>query len=309
VETAVYRLGGLRIVSDFPLVGLQLCPNDVAREDVVIRRARIPEKLSAATATFRDGQCVGEYNGQEVLCDFSPIGRFLVRAGKEILTDAAHSSDAGEVCTYLLSTAFGLLCYQRGITPLHASAIDVADGCVAFVGASGAGKSTLAAALARCGHRVISDDVCFLRSDTYEGVQVWPGMSRIRLWEDARAALGYDGPGVEREMRGYNKYFVPVRPPPNPTKSRRLRRIYQLDRAPGGVTSVTRLGGSAAIEVLMQNLSRLSLAERLGYKPRAFMLCVAAARDVPIFRFSRTLGFDALNENIKVLEHHMTYVA
>ena len=129
-------------------------------------------------------------------CSISPaVGRFLVRAGKEILIDLAPSSNDDEVRAYLSVACFGALCHQRGITPLHASAIDVADGCVAFVGASGAGKSTLAAALARRGHEIIGDDDCFLQLGTKADVQAWPGISRIWLWEDARAALGFEGPG------------------------------------------------------------------------------------------------------------------
>jgi hypothetical protein len=301
-----YGLAGLRIVSDFPLPGLQICLDAArARDEVVIRHAHIPEALASATATFRNGHFIGSYDGKEVLLDIAAAGRFLVREGKEILMDRVPSSDDGEVRAYLLGTALGLLCHQRGVTPLHASAIDVADGCVAFVGVSGAGKSTLIAALARRGHRVISDDVCFLRLAADDTVQAWPGVTRIRLWEEAKAALGYDGPGVEREMHGYNKYFVPVRPPPNPSASRRLRRVYQLHGAADGATRVARLRGGEAVDVLLQNVYRLSFAERLGYKPHAFKFCALAARDVSVYRFSRPLDFSALGRGIELLESHL----
>src|SRR5262249_52053636 len=104
---------------------------------------------------------------------------------------------------------------------------------------------------------------------------------------------------------GYNKYLVPVRTPPDPLKSRRLRRIYQLHHAPDRDSDVTRLHGTEAVEVLMQNVYRMNYAENLGYKPNAFIACVAAARNVPVFRFTRPLRFDALNQGIKVLEDHM----
>ena len=302
----VYRLAGLRIVSDLPLSGLPVCRDDPQEQpEVVIRRAPIPEGLASATATFRDGQYIGRYNGREVLIDIPAIGRFLVQAGKEILIDSVSSSNDAEIRAYLLGTAFGLLCYQRGITPLHAAAIDVAGGCVAFVGESGAGKSTLVAAFARRGHQVISDDLCFQQLDDKGNVQNWPGIGRIRLWEEAMNALGCNGPGVEQEIHGYNKYFVPVRSPRNPTEYRRLRRVYQLHPAPDGTTKVTRLRGAAAVEVLMQNVYRLDLAERLGYKPHVFMVCAAAARDVPVFRFSRPLDFGALSQSIELLENHL----
>ena len=175
---------------------------------------------------------------------------------------------------------------------------------VAFVGESGAGKSTLAAGLARRGHQIVADDVCFLQLGAYGNVQAWPGVYQIRLWEDARAALGYEGAEVEREIHAYNKYFVPVHPPRNPVESRRLRAVYQLQPA-RGVTGMTCLHGAAAVEVLLQNVYRLGLAECLGYKPHAFMVCTAAARDVPVFRFSRTLGLDTLGPSIELLESHL----
>jgi hypothetical protein len=43
----------------------------------------------------------------------------------------------------------------------------------------------------------------------------------------------------------------------------------------------------------------------MGHKPAAFALCAAAARDIPVFRFSRPLGFDVLDKGVEFLEHHL----
>jgi energy-coupling factor transporter ATP-binding protein EcfA2 len=200
---------------------------------------------------------------------------------------------------------FGALCHQRGITPLHASAIDLANGCVAFVGASGAGKSTLVAALAQRGHEVISDDECFLQLDTGGDAQAWPGISRIWLWDDSMTALGFDGAGVERELHRYKKYFVPVRSPRNPTQSRPLRRVYQLNRVPHGVAEITRLRGADAVEVLMQNVYPPRLAHQQCYQSHVFRVCAATARDVPVFRLDRPWNFASFNQGIDLLENHL----
>jgi hypothetical protein len=306
MDSAIYDIGGLRIASEFPLFELHLCRNEAKHCDVVIRYAPIPEGLASVTATYRNAQYSERYNGKEVLLDFQRVGRFALRAGKEILIDLAPSSDHDEVRAYLLGAVFGALCHQRGITPLHASAIDVADGCVAFVGDSGAGKSTLVAALAQRGHEIITDDVCYLQLGSEGDVQAWPGISQIRLWEDARAVLGFNGPGVEREITRYNKYVIPVRPPRNPKQSRRLRRVYQLHRVPNGVPEVTRLRGTAAVEVLMQNVYQSGFAERLGYMPHAFVACTAAARDVPVFQFNRPRDLSTLGQGAEMLEKHLS---
>jgi hypothetical protein len=307
MKSAIYGLGGLRIVSDFPLFGLQTCCRDEAEAhgEIVIRRAPIPDRVVTATARFLNGYYSGTYNGREVLLDSPRVGRFLLRAGQEILIDVAPSSNDNEVREYLLGAVFGALCHQRGITPLHASAIDVADGCVAFVGASGAGKSTLVAALARRGHEIISDDECFLQLDSNGNVQSWPGISRIRLWEDARSALGFAGPGVERAMHGYYKHFVPIRPPRNAIHVRPLCRVYQLHCGPKGATEITRLRGAESVEALMKNVYPPGLPAYLGYQPHVFMVCTAAARNVPVFRLSRPWDFAALDQGIALLESHL----
>jgi len=309
VGTAVYRLAGLRIASDFPLAGLESCSSDAAaHNDVVIRRTPLPASLALdamAHPEHSQMQQIEGHHGQEVFLHIPRVAQFLVRAGREILIDPAPSSDTGEVRAYLLGTVFGVLCHQRGITPLHASAVDLKDGCVAFVGASGAGKSTLVAAMARRGHEIICDDVCFLQLDGKGNVLVGPGIERIRLWEDAMYALGYDGPGVEQEMHGYNKYFIPIRSPRNRAHRRRLRGVYELHPSPDDAIEVSPLQGSVAVEVLMQNVYRLNLAERLGYKPPAFIACAQAARNVPIFRLSRPKHFRALAGTIGVLEDHL----
>src|SRR5262249_16152541 len=131
-------------------------------------------------------------------------------------------------------------------------------------------------------------------------------IGRIRLWEETIKALGCDDPGLEREMHRFNKYFLPVRPPQDPIGRRRLRRVYQLHTAPNSATQVIRLHGGAAVEVLMQNLYRIGLAECLGYKTHAFTVCAAAARDVAVFRFSRPFGFPALGQGVELLENHLS---
>jgi hypothetical protein len=199
------------------------------------------------------------------------------------------------------------MCYQRGMVPLHSAAIDRSDGCIALVGYSRAGKSTLAAVLSARGHQVLADDVTFLDRGHDGTVMAWPGISRIRLWEDAVTALGWHGPGVEREFRGYNKYLIPLSPPSHKTTSRQLRRIYQLVSSPVGAAPViTEVRGASAIEILMQSAYASDLAECMGQKPAVFALCSALARQVQVFRFSRPLGFDLINEGVDLLEVHLS---
>ena len=70
----------------------------------------------------------------------------------------------------------------RGTHCLHASVIAVEDKAVALLGPPGAGKSTTAAAFAKRGYPVLSDDVAavldpdgrFLIQPAYPGIRLWP---------------------------------------------------------------------------------------------------------------------------------------
>lgn len=71
---------------------------------------------------------------------------------------------------------------------LHASAIEIEDFAVAFLGTSGAGKSTLAASFAAGGYRFLSDDGLQLQKCP-SGYSVSASHPSIRLWKDSHDAL------------------------------------------------------------------------------------------------------------------------
>ena len=88
--------------------------------------------------------------------------------------------------------------YQNQVLPLalsrqfklvlHASAIEIENFAVAFMGVSGQGKSTLAASFATSGHRFLTDDGLQLEKGG-DGYFIQPSHPSIRLWDDSRQAL------------------------------------------------------------------------------------------------------------------------
>jgi hypothetical protein len=299
VERHAYYLAGLQIDSEIRFNGL--VPWDdrfAAAGRVSVTRSTLPETLQNSVREFPGGQC----SDSEYLIDMPEIARFLVRDGTEILVEPAPAHDENELRVFLLGSIFGILCHQRGIVPLHASSIDIDGGCASFVGDSGAGKSTLVAALAARGHQVITDDVCFLQFDKDGHLEAWPGIGRIRLWEDALHALSLDGPEVMRETRGFNKYLVPTRQRSDLTTPRRLRKIYQLQAAADDeMPSIARVRGVTAIEILLHNIYRMEHAESMGRKAGIFDFCSRMTRQLQVLRFSRPKRFDLLQPGIDLL--------
>jgi hypothetical protein len=112
----------------------------------------------------------------------------LSRQGDRIWGRWPSSLSLEDTATYLLGPVLGLVLRLRGQVCLHASAVAIEGRAVALVGPAGAGKSTLAAAFARRGCPVISDDLLCLH-DEDEAIQVQPGSPWLRLWSDSAAAL------------------------------------------------------------------------------------------------------------------------
>ena len=81
------------------------------------------------------------------------------------------------------------LLHQRGLFPLHGSAVETQWGPMMFVGAQGAGMSTIDAEFHRKGYRLLSDDVCAV-SGGAEGLQVLHALAQFRLCADAYERLG-----------------------------------------------------------------------------------------------------------------------
>ena len=223
----VYRLAGLRIVSDLPLSGFPVYRDDPQEQppDVVIRRAAIPEGLAAATAMITDGQCIGRYNGREVLIDIPATGRFLVRGGNEILVDPAPSSNDNEIRAYLLGTAFGLLCYQRGITPLHAAAIDFAGGCVAFSASPVLASQPWLRRLRGAAIRLSLTTFAFSNSTRKAVYGAGRALGAFVYGRRRCTPLAAMAQGLSERYMAMTSTFVPIRPPRNPIESRRLHRV------------------------------------------------------------------------------------
>ncbi|MGH9700667.1 MAG: HPr kinase/phosphorylase [Candidatus Acidiferrales bacterium] len=131
---------------------------------------------------------------------------WMDREGTKIWAVWPARSSLEDAASYLLGPVLGLLLRLRGTTCLHASAVEIHGRAVIFPGEEGAGKSTTAAALARRGHAVLSDDVVALAER--DGIfLVLPAYPYLSLWEDsvkmlygAEDALPAFSPNFDKRM-------------------------------------------------------------------------------------------------------------
>ena len=279
-----YRLFGLTIASDIDLP--ELFETNIGLADVVFKRGTVaPLGPSAA-----DG--VAQVDGG-VVVEIPDIARFLIRGGSEIIVDADNCADQRSVRVFLLGTASGVLIHQRGLLPLHANAIELGSGAVAFAGESGAGKSTLAAWFHDRGARIIADDVCVIGLGEGGEALAMPGLPRFRLW---REALERSGRSVNDHLRSfggddpYDKYDVAIALKGAVEHPLGLRAIFLLARGPQ--FGIVRQHGVAAAEALFANTYRGGYVNAAGAAAQHYKLCLSVLARTPIFQVTRKWELD-----------------
>ena len=130
---------------------------------------------------------------------------WLDRGGKSLWSTWPETSTLEDAASYLLGPVLGLVLRLRGVTCLHASAVTLEDRSVVFVGSEGAGKSTTAAAFARQGHAVISDDVVALM-EIEGGFRVMPAYPHLCLWPDSVEMLYGSSEALPRFSPAWDKH-------------------------------------------------------------------------------------------------------
>lgn len=93
-----------------------------------------------------------------------------------------------DVALFLLGPVLGIVLRLRGVTSLHASAVEIGGRAVAFVGTPGAGKSTTAAIFAQNGCSMLTDDIVALEKQGPHFL-VHPGYPFLNLLPRSLALL------------------------------------------------------------------------------------------------------------------------
>lgn len=299
----LYSCIDVRLESDLALPELHPAtdPQDI-RPVVTVRRASLPDVLPDAPDPSARVQAA---NGC-VQFTVPGVARYRIVEGRSILVDPIDGGSTRDLRLFLLGSALGLLCHQRGNLPLHANAMLAGDGAFAFAGPSGAGKSTLAAHFRARGYPVLCDDVCLVSFADDGTPLAWPGLPRLKLWGDAAAAFGHDKATLDVAVEGLDKYHVPMEAAARPTPAP-LRRLYVLSRAPEGQEGrIERLRGQAAMRAVMGNTYRGQTLAKLGLSARHFSQCAALLERIEVYAASRAWGYDSFEREAARLERHVS---
>ena len=299
-----YRIGPLSLASELELPELEPVAPSLALPVVAIRLGRVPEQLSAPFAG--DPSC--EANTTEFLLRIPGVASYYVRDGVEVIVEAAEHAPAIDLRSYLLGSIFAAVCHQRGLLPLHASAIGTPRGTVAFLGHSGAGKSSLAAFLARRGHPVLADDICLIDPLAPLDSRVLPVAPWLKLWRTTLDALGESSAGLPRTFLDEDKYRYAMRaeqPAGTLAELLLLDDPAQSSAKPAVAPRFERLTPALAIQSVLELTYQWWMVHATGQTAKYFLRCGQALEGVRVYRMHRPWGFGAMEATLDALEAHL----
>jgi hypothetical protein len=270
---------GLDIQSVIPLPG---CVATGETPDVTIRYGAVPDSLPGA-AMIR--VCTQARPGQFLLT-LEHVAKYLVEDGNCITIEPASGVTNDEVRLFLMGAVWSALLLQRGLLPLHGSAIRVKDGAVVLAGPTGNGKSTLAAALLERGFPVIADELCALAVKENSPPLLLPGFPQILLWADSLRKLEMDIQRLAPVRPDLEKYILPLE---NNTVQEPLplERLYILNTGNTPSITISSLRGVKKNHALIDCTYRVHQVAGHGLSMAHFQQCADAARYIEIKRLER----------------------
>jgi hypothetical protein len=267
------------------------------KADVVIRYGIVPKDLDSPKSS---GICY-QVGKNKFLLSVKNVARYLVLNGKEIIVQPENKSRENEVRLFLFGNAIGALMHQRGLLPLHGSAVKVDDHAVLLLGASGTGKSTLAAALMKKGYAILTDDVAVVGLNSKGIPVVHPALPGLQLWADVLEKLEMspdDLHAVRPELEKYhlalhNSFYKEPLP---------ISRVYCLETTNLNQLKLEPVKTFDKLPLLTENTFRFQYTEGLGMKSVHFQLCVTLGQHVTIRKLIRPSHPFLLEELVHLVE-------
>jgi hypothetical protein len=293
-----YYAFGLKIESEIECPPLMA--GDGSAPAVIVRLGSVPHELEQAQEQGSHYQI----SAGRFLLNIDQVARYLVSDGCEIVIEPHPEAAARDVLLFLLGSAMGALLHQRGVWPLHGSAVAFREGAVLFVGDKGSGKSTLAGAFNQRGFQVLSDDVCAVTVGADGAAQVWPAYPRISLWADSVTKLGGEPGRLTRTHNMQEKYVFPTQHfSRDPEKVQAVYALYTSDEQ--GAARLMPLKGFAKVQELTKNTYRLHFLTGMQLASQHFHLAQALARQARVVRITRPSRPFMLDELADTIERDL----
>jgi hypothetical protein len=275
-------LCGLNTLSDIPLTNVPPLPRSGESVDILIQIVAGHSPIAKnAGPTF-------DHSLESSVIRIVDVADFEVSGGRRIRVWPAVDAAQKDVEIFLLGPVWATLCHQRGILPLHASAIASKTGITAFAGHPGAGKSTTAALLSSFGYELVADDMLPVSFNQNSMPGAWPYLRRLKLERDPIIQLALTPTEPVSERLDKAKYFVRPKYVADDRWSR-LERLYLLeyDTAEPQV-SIERITGAQAVRALIDQTYHFQFIRCSRRFRDHLMFCTQLASKIAVYSLRRS---------------------
>ena len=295
----IYSAYGLIISSQLQLNGL--IEANGATPDVIVTFGDVPLNLTNPLVKTLSQHI----NPDEFLLEVKDIAKFYVRDGKTIIIQKANNGHDGDIQVFLMGTVFAFILQYHDCLVLHGSAILVDGHAAIFSGDSGAGKSTLAAAFAKKGYPVLTDDMVAIKYTSDNKLELIPGWPRLKLWQDALNQLQEKSAGLIRVQNKLDKYEFPidhisVQPVP-------IKFFYELNPDNASVIILEKITDKLqCLNLLVKNTFRYHMLKGIAKNTLHLKQCAALAKEIQVTVIKRPKIGYKLNELVKQIETNIS---
>lgn len=299
--TYLYTLCGWKTRSEIPLTGVTASSGAAgSTADILIQIA----PGHSPKITKQEG-LVLEHSLEYSRIRIEAVADFEVYRGQQISVWPAAGATQSDIEIFLFGPVWATLCYQRGLFPLHASAI-LADGCItAFAGSSGVGKSTAAAMMSALDYELFADDILTIDFDQNSIPGAWPYLRRLKLRGDSITELALTSAAAVSERLDKEKYFVH---PKCAADDRwcRLDRLYLLEVDQiSSRNSIDRLVGAEAVRALIHQTYHFDFVVGTRRYNDHLAFCTQLASKIAIYRLRRSPLLGAGKELASLIRVHL----
>jgi hypothetical protein len=296
-----YIAYGLKLESEIELPELAAYHTALVcdAESISIQIADVPEDLSDAVTTV-EGYRVQQ---DKALFVMNGTARYLITGGNTITVFPVEGHDPAWLRIVLISGALGILLHQRGLFPLHASAVVFEGNCIAFGGNSGAGKSTLAAGLSRQGLKLLAEDKLVVRK-TEQGWMAWPGIPFLHLFPDS-AIRGDLSAQTRASTSPRTGKYIHLDSQRFEREPKPLKALYMVDWA--STESGAHIAPMSAMEAFLDlrvHASLNGLIPAMGREAAFLSWATGLLKDIDVYRFTRPQDYISFEDGLDQLRAH-----
>jgi hypothetical protein len=230
------------------------------------------------------------------------IAIFLIEDGSRITVSPLNEYKEDVIRLYLLGSCMGAILMQRGILPLHGSAVAINGKAYAIVGESGAGKSTLASAFLQKGYQLLTDDVIGI-SFTKENLPlVIPSYPQQKLWQESIDEFGIDNSQFRPIYQRETKFAVPIKNhfSSNPLP---LAGVFELDFTESEEIELKQIEGLTRFQTLFIHTYRNLLIQNLGLTDWHFINSGKIINQISMYHLRRPKNKFTANELVSIIEN------